>query len=183
MKELLELFTSFFKIGILTFGGGMAMLPMLQSELVEKRHWVTEEEILDYFAIGQCTPGIIAVNTATFVGYKRKKAIGGLFSTLGVICPSIIIILIVAAFMGNISEYEIVQKALWGIRIAACALILDGIIKLFQKGVKKAFGYIVFAAALLSVLFLGAKSVIIIIIAIIVGIIYGILKAKREVGA
>lgn len=181
MKELLDLYVSFFKIGILTFGGGMAMLPMLNSELVEKRKWVTEEEILDYFAIGQCTPGIIAVNTATFVGYKKRKALGGLMTTLGVISPSIIIITIVAAFLGNISDNVYVQKALWGIRVAACALILEGILKIGKKGIKDTFGVIIFLLALLSVLFLGAKSVIIVISSIIIGIVYNIIRAKGVV--
>ncbi|MCR5344743.1 MAG: chromate transporter [Lachnospiraceae bacterium] len=181
MKELLDLYVSFFKIGILTFGGGMAMLPMLNSELVEKRKWVTEEEILDYFAIGQCTPGIIAVNTATFVGYKKRKALGGFMTTLGVISPSIIIITIVAAFLGNISDNVYVQKALWGIRVAACALILEGILKIGKKGIKDAFGVIIFLLALLSVLFLGAKSVIIVISSIIIGIVYNIIRAKGVV--
>lgn len=181
MKELLDLYVSFFKIGILTFGGGMAMLPMLNSELVEKRKWVTEEEILDYFAIGQCTPGIIAVNTATFVGYKKRKALGGLMTTLGVISPSIIIITIVAAFLGNISDNVYVQKALWGIRVAACALILEGILKIGKKGIKDTFGVIIFLLALLSVLFLGAKSVIIVILSIIIGIVYNIIRAKGVV--
>ena len=183
MKELIDLYVAFFKIGIMTFGGGMAMLPMLNSELVEKRKWVTEEEILDYFAIGQCTPGIIAVNTATFVGYKRRKVLGGLMTTLGVISPSIIIITIVAAFLGNISDNVYVQKALWGIRVAACALILEAILKLGKKGIKDAFGIIVFLLALFSCLILGAKSVIIVIAAIIVGIGYGIIRAKKEVKA
>ncbi len=181
MKELIDLYVSFFKVGILTFGGGMAMLPMLTSELVEKRKWVTEEEILDYFAIGQCTPGIIAVNTATFVGYKRRKALGGLMATLGVISPSIIIITIVAAFLGNISDNPYVQKALWGIRVAACALILEGILKIGRKGIKDAFGIIVFLLAFLAVLFFGVKSVVVVIIAIIVGIAYGIIRAKGVV--
>ena len=181
MRELLDLYVSFFKIGILTFGGGIAMLPMLNTELVEKRKWVTEEETLDYFAIGQCTPGIIAVNTATFVGYKRRKALGALMATLGVISPSIIIITIVAAFLGNVSDYVYAQKALWGVRVAACALILEAILKLGRKGIKDAFGIIVFLLALLSCLFLGAKSVIIVIAAIVVGIIYGIIRAKKEV--
>jgi len=181
MKELIDLYVSFFKVGILTFGGGMAMLPMLTSELVEKRKWVTEEEILDYFAIGQCTPGIIAVNTATFVGYKRRKALGGLITTLGVISPSIIIITIVAAFLGNISDNTYVQKALWGIRVAACALILEGILKIGKKGIKDAFGVIIFLLAFLAVLFLGVKSVFVVIAAIIIGIVYGIIRAKEVV--
>ena len=98
IKNLFQLYWSFFKIGGLTFGGGLSMLPMLERELVQRRKWVTEEEILDFYAIGQCTPGIIAVNTATFVGYKKEKILGGIFATLGMISPSIIVISLVAAF-------------------------------------------------------------------------------------
>ena len=96
MKEYWELFYSFAKIGAFTFGGGYAMLPLIQREVVEKKHWATEEEIMDYYAVGQCTPGIIAVNTATFIGYYKKGIIGGIFATLGVIFPSIVIILLIA---------------------------------------------------------------------------------------
>ena len=96
MKELLELFLTFAKIGVMTFGGGMAMLPILEREVVQNKHWATEEELVDYFAIGQCTPGIIAVNTATFVGQKRKGAMGGITATLGVVFPSLVIITILA---------------------------------------------------------------------------------------
>ena len=104
IKELFALVVSFFKIGIMTFGGGYAMLPMLQRELVENRKWVTEEEILNYFAIGQCTPGVIAVNTATFVGYKRCKIPGAIFATIGVVLPSMIIITIIAAVLSTFAR-------------------------------------------------------------------------------
>lgn len=179
MKELLELYKSFFKIGILTFGGGMAMLPMLQAEVVEKRHWATQEELLNYYAVGQCTPGIIAVNTATFVGYKQKKALGGAVATLGVVSPSLIIIMIIAAFLGNISEYQIVQDALWGVRIAASALILSSIIKLFKSGVKDVFGLVMFLLALLLTGAFGMSSVIMVILAIVSGNLYRILKDRK----
>ena len=95
MKELLKLFLAFAKIGAVTFGGGYAMLPILQRDIVAKHKWATEDELLDYFAIGQCTPGVIAVNTATFVGYKNKGILGGIFATLGVVFPSIVIITII----------------------------------------------------------------------------------------
>ena len=104
MHELWELYRSFFTIGALTFGGGYAMLPMLERELVEKHRWVTQEEILNYFAIGQCTPGVIAVNTATFVGYKLRKVVGGIVATLGVISPSIVIIVTIAALLSNFMD-------------------------------------------------------------------------------
>ena len=104
MKEYLKLFFTFAKIGCFTFGGGYAMLPLLQREIVEKNSWAEEEELMDYFAIGQCTPGIIAVNTATFIGYKRKGIIGGIFATLGLIFPSLVIITIIAAFIRSFAD-------------------------------------------------------------------------------
>lgn len=104
MNQLLDLFLTFARIGGLTFGGGYAMLPILQREVVEKRHWATEEELMDYYAIGQCTPGIIAVNTATFVGQGLAGSIGGIVATLGVVFPSLIIITVIAAFIQNFAH-------------------------------------------------------------------------------
>lgn len=135
MKQLLELFLSFAKIGGFTFGGGIAMLPMLQKEIVEKKKWATQEELMDYYAIGQCTPGIIAINTATFVGYKQKGTIGGITATLGMAFPSIVIITIIAALVANFQELPIVQWAFGGIRAAVVALILSSVIKLMKKSV------------------------------------------------
>lgn len=180
MKELWELYVSFFKVGLLTFGGGMAMLPMLQSEIVNKKQWTTEEELLNYFAVGQCTPGIIAVNTATFVGHKRGKAVGAAAATLGVISPSIIIILLIAAFFGNISTLPMVQNALWGVRIAASALILNSIIKLWKAGVKNLFGICMFLFAFLTVGVFGITSVVVVIAAILIGNIFGIIRERRN---
>ena len=133
MKELLRLFLAFAKIGGFTFGGGYAMLPILQREIVDKRQWSTQEELMDYFAIGQCTPGIIAVNTATFIGYKRKGVFGGIFATLGVVAPSVVIITVIAAFIRNFQHIEMVQWAFEGIRAAVVALILSAVIKLGKK--------------------------------------------------
>ncbi len=133
MKELLRLFLVFAKIGGFTFGGGYAMLPILQREIVDKRQWSTQEELMDYFAIGQCTPGIIAVNTATFIGYKRKGVFGGIFATLGVVAPSVVIITVIAAFIRNFQHIEMVQWAFEGIRAAVVALILSAVIKLGKK--------------------------------------------------
>lgn len=180
MKELWELYTSFFKVGLLTFGGGMAMLPMLQSEIVNKKQWTTEEELLNYFAVGQCTPGIIAVNTATFIGHKKRKALGAAVATLGVISPSIIIILLIAAFFGNISNVPMVQNALWGVRIAASALILNSIIKLWKAGVKNVFGVCMFLFAFLTVGVFGITSVVVVVVAILAGNLYGVAKQRHE---
>ena len=133
MKELLLLFAVFAKIGGFTFGGGYAMLPILQREVVDKRQWATQEELMDYFAIGQCTPGIIAVNTATFIGYKRKGVLGAIFATLGVVAPSVVIITVIAAFIQGFQHIEAVQWAFEGIRAAVVALILSAVIKLGKK--------------------------------------------------
>ena len=133
MKELLRLFFAFAKVGACTFGGGYAMLPILQREIVEKRQWATSEELMDYYAIGQCTPGIIAVNTATFIGGKRKGVPGSLATTLGVVAPSIVIITIIAAFVQNFQHIEAVQWAFEGIRAAVVALIASAILKLGKK--------------------------------------------------
>ena len=133
MNEYLDLFLTFARIGGLTFGGGYAMLPMLQREVVEKRGWATEGELMDYYAIGQCTPGIIAVNTATFIGHKNKGILGGIIATLGVVFPSLVIITIIAAFISNFAELAVVQNAFAGIRVCVCVLILNAVIKLWKK--------------------------------------------------
>ena len=135
MKLLFDLFYIFARIGGFTFGGGYAMLPMLQKEVVEKYGWATEDELMDYYAIGQCTPGIIAVNTATFVGYKNKKIPGAIAATLGVIFPSLVIITIIAAFLQNFAELAVVKHAFNGIRAAVCVLILNAVTKLAKKSV------------------------------------------------
>lgn len=135
MKKLWDMFLTFARIGGLTFGGGYAMLPMLQREVVEKQGWATEEELADYYAIGQCTPGIIAVNTATFVGYRQAGIIGGIFATLGVIFPSVVIITVIAAFLTNFAELKVIQYAFEGIRVCVCVLIFNAVQKLWKKSV------------------------------------------------
>lgn len=135
MKELWDMFLTFARIGGLTFGGGYAMLPMLQREVVEKHGWATEEELADYYAIGQCTPGIIAVNTATFIGYRQAGIIGGIFATLGVVFPSIVIITVIAAFLTNFADLKVIQYAFEGIRVCVCVLIFNAVQKLWKKSV------------------------------------------------
>ena len=139
--EYLKLVWSFFKVGILTFGGGYAMLPMLQREIVERRGWATEEELLDYYAIGQCTPGVIAVNTATFIGSRKKGVLGGFLATLGVILPSLLIITAIAALLTSFAEIPAVQHALAGIRVAVVVLVGFSVWKLMTSGVKGGFGW------------------------------------------
>lgn len=135
MKKLWELFVSFAKVGVMTFGGGYAMLPMLQREIVENKGWATEEELADYFAIGQCTPGVIAVNTATFIGRKENGALGGAAATLGVVFPSLVIIASLAGVLQLVADLPVVKSAFAGIRVCVCVLIFNAVVKLFKKAV------------------------------------------------
>lgn len=153
LKILLDLFWTFAKIGAVTFGGGYAMLPILTRELVEKRGWTSDEELTDYFAIGQCTPGIIAVNVATFIGNKRKGFLGGLFATLGMVVIPTIIITIIAMFLTNFADNEYVKDALAGISVCVCVLVINAIIKLWKNSVVDGISFAIFAVAfVLSIL-------------------------------
>ena len=135
MKELLDLYLAFLRIGAVNFGGGYAMLPLLEADLVNKRNWVTLEDLMDYFAIGQCTPGVIALNVSTFIGHKRKGVPGALAATLGFLSVPIVIILIIASFLRNFAHYPAVQHAFAGIRVCVCVLILEAVLRLWKKSV------------------------------------------------
>lgn len=135
MNILVSLFLTFARIGVCTFGGGYAMLPILQRELVEDKKWATETELADYYAVGQCTPGIIAVNTATFVGRSQAGIAGGIIATLGLVFPSLVIIMVIAAFLQNFMHLEFVIHAFNGVRAGVVALILSSVIKLFKNAV------------------------------------------------
>ena len=170
MKLLLKMFFSFAKIGAFTFGGGYAMLPMLQREIVEKNKWATEDELLNYFAVGQCTPGIIAVNTATFVGYKEKGISGSIFATLGIIFPSVVIITLISALIQNFLDYKIVQHAMAGIRVCVFVLIMSSVLKLLKKSVKDIPSILIFSAVLLLSVFTDISSPVFVVAAGIVGL-------------
>lgn len=172
LKELWMLYRSFFTIGALTFGGGYAMLPMLEREVVEKHHWATQEEILNYFAIGQCTPGVIAVNTATFVGYKQHKVAGGIVATLGVISPSLVIIVAIAMLLQNFMDIAWVQHAFAGIRVAVCALIASSVWKLAKSNIKTWWHGLLAAAAFIVVL-VGISPVWAVAVCAVLGIVLG----------
>lgn len=172
MKDLWGLFTTFSRIGLFTFGGGYAMLPMLQKEIVERHHWASENEIMDYFAVGQCTPGVIAVNTATFIGYKQKGILGGIAATIGVIFPSLIIITLIASILSNFSDYPMVQHAFAGIRIVVAALVLNVVIKMYKSAVSDWLGICIFLITLILGLVLSFSPVIYIIISALLGISY-----------
>ncbi len=158
------------------------MLPLLQKEVVEKNNWATEEELMDYFAIGQCTPGIIAVNTSTFIGYKRKGVVGGIAATLGMVFPSLIIITIIAAFIRSFADLEIVGHALNGIKAGVCALILDAVIKLIKKSVIDRYTLILFIAVFFIALLTDISTVILIILSGALGVLISRIKARSGSG-
>lgn len=159
MNIYLDLFLTFAKVGACTFGGGYAMLPILQREVVEKKGWATDEELTDYYAVGQCTPGIIAVNTATFIGFKYKGILGGIIATLGVVFPSVVIITIIAAFLSQFDQYPVVQHALVGINAAVVALIASSVVKLGKSNLKDVLTVAVFVGVLLLAQGSGMLSV------------------------
>ena len=178
MKQLADLFITFARIGGLTFGGGYAMLPILQREVVEKRGWASNEELMDYYAIGQCTPGVIAVNTATFIGNKTKGLIGGIVATLGVVFPSLIIISVIAAFISNFAELTVVRNAFAGIRVCVVVLILNAVIKLGKASVKDAAGAVIFLLVLAGAVFFDVTPVVFVILAGIAGVVCKVLMKK-----
>ena len=146
--ELLRMFLTFAKVGVMTFGGGYAMLPILQREIVEKHQWATDAELTDYFAIGQCTPGIIAVNTATFIGRKHQGILGGIVATLGVVFPSLVIITLIAAFLTNFADIPLVRNALAGVNACVVALIASSVIKLGKTTLKNSPSVVIFLCVL-----------------------------------
>ena len=178
MKELNKLFWTFFRIGLFTFGGGYAMLPLIQEEVVEKEKWATEEEVMNYFAMGQCTPGVIAVNLATFIGYKIRGIFGGIFATAGVVAPSVVIISITANFLKYFESVKEVQYAFNGIRVAVCVLILNAVVKFWKSGVKDAIGVVIFAAVFVLSLLFNFSSVWVIVGAVIVGVLASLWKER-----
>ena len=179
MKLLLEMFLTFAKVGVMTFGGGYAMLPILQREVVDNKGWATEEELMDYFAIGQCTPGVIAVNTATFIGQKNKGILGGIIATLGVIFPSLIIISLLAGVIEAFSHIAWVQHAFGGIRVCVCVLIVNAVVKLFKKAVVDVPTFIIFLAVALGSVILDLSPVIFVVIAAVAGIVLKALGGKK----
>ena len=180
MNSLLELYWTFVKIGCVTFGGGYAMLPILERELVDKRGRTTMDDLRDYFSIGQCTPGVIAVNTATYVGYRRRGVIGGIVTTLGVITPSLIIITLIGALLARYMDNAYVVKAFAGIRVAVSALITASVTKLFKKNVKDVWGIALCVLAFLFVAILGASPVYVTVGSALFGFIMGKAGVKHD---
>ncbi|SHK25360.1 chromate transporter [Paramaledivibacter caminithermalis] len=177
---LWQLFKVFFRIGLFTIGGGYAMLPMLQREVIEKHKWATEEEIMDYYAIGQSTPGIIAINTATFIGFKEKGVIGGIIATLGMVVPSWFIIISIAAFFQHFADNPWIQKAFAGIRVVVVVLILNAVIKMGKKAIKDWIGMIIGIIAFIIVVFLHLSPIYVIINAGAIGILLNALRMRGK---
>ena len=177
--RLFDLFFTFARIGLFTFGGGLAMMPMMQKELVDKKHWITEEDLIDYYAVGQSTPGIIAVNVATFVGYRQFGVFGGVIATLGIIFPSLVIIMLLAGGINSISEYPRVQAALKGINVAVAALLTSVIIKFAKKTIKNVWTVLFMLLAFVCIFFFKVPSFIVILTAIVLGIL-NVLRITRK---
>ncbi len=183
LKEFLELYLAFVKIGAFTFGGGLAMMPIMQRELIEKRGWLTEEELIDYFAIGQSTPGIIAVNVSTFVGYKRLGVLGGIIGTVGVVTPSWVIIMLLAGAISSVDKYPLAQKALKGINVAVAALLTSVIVKFSKKTIKNIWNALFMLLAFALIYFLKVQSVWIIIAALVIGCLLTLYRQKKNARA
>lgn len=187
MKDIcirsVQLFTAFFKIGLFTFGGGMSMLPMLQKELVESKQWLTEEEILNYFAIGQCTPGIIAVNVATFCGYKRAGIPGAVVATAGIVFPSWIVITIIAGSIAQFSEIAWIQRAMKGVYIAVAALLARAVFTFGKKIITDGVTALIAAAAFFAMTVWNISGILIVIGAGLIGFFAQILKTKKKAAA
>ena len=177
--SLWALFSTFFKIGLFTFGGGYAMIPLIQKEAVETKKWVTDDDVLEIIAIAESTPGPIAINSATFVGYRVRGFWGSFFATLGVIMPSFMIILTIAFVLQEFQSIEAVKYAFWGIRAGVLALVLKAVVTMYKKSKKNLFSHIVMAAAFVFVAFLNVNVIFVIIGCAIAGLISSIVAERR----
>ena len=170
-QSLWSIYMQFFKMGVFTFGGGYAMLPILQNEVVEKKHWITQEELLNFYSIGQCTPGMIAVNASSFIGYKLRKLPGLISATLGVISPSIIIILLIAMLLRQYMDNQYVLWAFAGIRISVIALIINTVWDLAQKSLRNYRSIIIFSLAAILLWFCRLSAITIVLLTVIISFI------------
>lgn len=178
--SLLELYTAFFKVGLFTFGGGLAMLPIIEREVVDNKKWATYEELLDYYAVSQSTPGIIMVNVSTFIGYKERGLIGGIVSTLGVVSPSLIIITLIASLIENFASISYVQSALKGIAAGISAIMISSLIKLGKSSIKDILGVVLCVIGFVISFFTKISIIYVVVFGIAVGIIkYKLLEVKK----
>ncbi len=182
IRELFKLYIIFFRIGLFSIGGGYVMLPMLRREMVEDRGWLTDDELIDYYAIAQATPGIIAVNTATFVGYKRRGIPGAVASTAGMVSPSLIIITVIAIFFTRFQEIPAVQRAFRGVRVAVAVLLSFTVASLIKKTVRSVLEIILAVGAFLGVSLIGISPVPILLTAALVGVAAGVFRSAGKGG-
>lgn len=172
MKTLWELFIAFAKVGVMTFGGGYAMIPILEREIVDNHGWAAEEELMDYYAVGQCTPGIIAVNTATFIGNKICGTLGGIVATIGIVFPSLVIITVIAAALTNFADIPSVKSAFAGIRVCVCVLIFNAVIKLWKKAVADKGALVLCLTVFLLSIFFDISPVVFVLLCAAAGILF-----------
>ena len=188
MKDLWELYWTYLKIGCVSFGGGYAMLPLLERELVTKKGWTTMEELRDYFAIGQCTPGVIALNVSTFIGTKKKGTAGAIAAALGFLTCPIALIILIAAFLTNFADLPVVQHAFAGIRVCICVLIVQAVLRLWKSSVVDVFTFVLYLVILTlnalgtftSVLPVKIPAAVLVILAGVAGLIASLLKNKKN---
>ena len=169
---LLQLFLSYAKVGVLTFGGGYAMIPLLEREIVEKRRWASSEELMDYYAVGQCTPGVIAVNTATFIGYKTAGNLGGIVATLGVVFPSFVIITVIAGIIRSFADIPAVKSAFAGIRVCVCVLIFNSVVKLWKGAIKDKAALALCLLVFVLSLFFDISPIVFVVLCAAAGILF-----------
>ncbi len=172
MKQLLQLFLAFARVGVMTFGGGYAMIPILEREIVDRQGWASSEELMDYYAVGQCTPGVIAVNTATFIGYKVAGTLGGVFATLGMVFPSLVIITVIAGVLTRFADIPAVKSAFAAIRICVCVLIFNAVLKLWKGAVKDKAGLCLFLLVFVLSIFLDISPVFYVLFCAVAGILF-----------
>jgi len=171
VKTLLQLFAAFARVGVMTFGGGYAMIPILEREIVDRHGWATSEELMDYYAVGQCTPGVIAVNTATFVGYSVAGVPGGIMATLGVVFPSVVIITVIAGILTNFADLPAVRSAFAAIRVCVCVLIFNAVMKLWKKAVPDKATLVLFLLVFLLSVFLDLSPIVFVVLCAAAGIV------------
>ena len=177
--SLWKLYRVFAEMGAVCFGGGYAMLSLVQRVVVEEHGWATEEELMDYYAIGQCTPGVIAVNTATFVGQKCRGTLGALFCTLGVVFPSMVIITLIAAFLSNFAHLPVVQNAFAGVRVCVCVLIFNAVMKLWKKSVVDKAALVIFLVVFIGSTLLDLSPIFFVVMAGVAGLLIKKWEGKK----
>lgn len=178
-KDVWQVFASFFRIGAFTFGGGYAMIPLIQKEAVEKRKWITDDDILEIIAIAESTPGPIAINSATFVGYRAAGVLGSVFATLGVVLPSFVVILALSFVLRQFQELEAVRYAFAGIRAGVLALLIKSLWSMYKKSPKGWPAYIVMAASFLLTAILDVNVIFVIIGCAVFGLVTSFYLERR----